>query len=167
MLNLDRHARFGAWLRCGALCAAALAASPPGTAAVYRWVDDQGRTHYADTVPERYRDRATRVDTGSATSPAGGAVPRAPANTPATPGTQPERRPPRAAAAAPPASTPARRPAQGVTASTDCATWWRLYDESEACFGPLRTVGGGLKPEAFDHCTEVPNPAPRCGPRVR
>lgn len=26
---------------------------------IYRWVDEQGRTHLSDVVPDRYRDSAT------------------------------------------------------------------------------------------------------------
>lgn len=68
-----------------------------------------------------------------------------------------------------PASAPklGKRPAQGVTATTDCDTWQRLYRESDACFGPFRTVGGGIKPEAFEACTTIPSPEPKCGPPRR
>ncbi|MBX9818544.1 MAG: hypothetical protein K2X79_10980, partial [Burkholderiaceae bacterium] len=58
-----------------------------------------------------------------------------------------------------------KRPAETVTDATDCPTWWRIYDDSNACFGPFRTVQGGLKPEAFDHCNAVASPELRCGPR--
>ena len=42
--------------------------------------------------------------------------------------------------------------------STDCQTWQQLYLESLDCFGPYRTVRGGIKPEAFERCNEVPEP---------
>ena len=32
---------------------------------IYRWVDENGRTHLSDVVPERYRDAATRIDSRS------------------------------------------------------------------------------------------------------
>jgi hypothetical protein len=63
-----------------------------------------------------------------------------------------------------PAPVVVKRPVEQVTESTDCATWWRLYRESQECFGPFHTVGGGLKPEAFDHCNEIPSPELKCGP---
>ena len=65
------------------------------------------------------------------------------------------------------AARPVKRPSQGVTDTTDCATWRRLYLESEACFGPFRTVGGGIKAEAFEACTVIPSPEPKCGPPRR
>jgi hypothetical protein len=56
-----------------------------------------------------------------------------------------------------------KRPAQVPNDRTDCETWQRLYFESIECFGPYRTVRGGIKPEAFDRCNLVPEPRPdRC-----
>ena len=50
---------------------------------------------------------------------------------------------------------------------TDCETWQRLYFESIDCFGPYRTVRGGIKPEAFERCNEVPEPpVSRCRLRL-
>jgi hypothetical protein len=40
------------------LCLLLSVASSAPAAVVCRWVDAQGRTHLADTVPERYRPRA-------------------------------------------------------------------------------------------------------------
>jgi predicted aspartyl protease len=59
---------------------AMLAAAPPAAAEYYRWVDDRGGTHYAegiDSVPERYRARATPLGYP--------ARPAAPAAAPAAP----------------------------------------------------------------------------------
>ncbi len=139
-----------------------------GATDIYRWVDENGRTHLSDVVPERYRDTATRVDSRSheltpeqrreARERAAREAERA---NPAPP----------AAAQVPLAPAPAalptavvKRPAQTVTENTDCATWWRLYQESQECFGPFRLVGGGIKLEAFEHCNEIPSPELRCGP---
>ena len=152
-------------------------------AAVYRWVDEQGRVHYSQVVPPQYRSSAKPVGT--------------PATTP-TPEQQREAldrahkdkagaaaigtdRPPRpagaasaasaasaaGAAGAPAAARPAdKRPAQIPDEHTDCDTWQRLYLESIECFGPFRTVRGGIKPEAFEVCNTVAEPpSTRC--RVR
>jgi hypothetical protein len=51
------------------LCLAALAAHGQ----VYKWVDEQGRTHYSETPPPDKKD-AKKVDTGPSAAPA--AVPR-------------------------------------------------------------------------------------------
>jgi hypothetical protein len=138
-------------------------------AVIYRWVDESGRTHVSDVVPEKYRKSATRIDTGdSAVSPERkqqadevAARDKAVADEAAR-----RRQSEQAAAPAPVASPPltAKRPAQGVTDSTDCDTWRRLYRESQECFGPYRTTGGGTKPEAFEKCNEIPSPEAKCGP---
>lgn len=137
---------------------------------IYRWVDDQGRTHLSDVVPDRYRDAATRIDSrqfeltpeqrreaeeraARDTSRASKPEPGVPApSEPQTPA--PEASP----------SPPVKRPVERVTATTTCEAWWRLYRESQECFGPYHTVGGGIKPEAFEHCHEIPSPEPTCGP---
>ncbi|MFN3493807.1 MAG: hypothetical protein ACK40L_04810 [Hydrogenophaga sp.] len=41
-----------------------------------------------------------------------------------------------------------------------CERQWHAYAASAACFNTFRVVGGGLKPEAFEQCTEVPQPPP-------
>ena len=139
---------------------------------MYRWVDDQGKVHYSDVVPERYRSAAKPVN--------------APANEPtgeqqreALERAQKEKDKARAigthregpAASAPPPSAAAKpsgkRPAQIPNDQTDCETWQRLYMESIECFGPYRTVRGATKPEAFEQCNVVPQPPPsRCRMRT-
>ena len=39
-------------------CMSAFAVSLPAAGAMYKWVDEQGRTHYGDSVPPRYASRA-------------------------------------------------------------------------------------------------------------
>ncbi|RYF41513.1 MAG: DUF4124 domain-containing protein [Comamonadaceae bacterium] len=133
----------------------ALLAPAAQAASICRWIDEDGRTQLSDTVPERYKSRASCTDAKEYdVTP----VPRqaAPAGTGANASTGN----PNIAGAAP--RPRAKRPAEGVTDSTDCQTWWRRYEESEACFGPYRTARGGIKAEAFDACTAVPNPESKC-----
>ncbi|MEK8051314.1 DUF4124 domain-containing protein [Ideonella sp. DXS22W] len=153
------------------LCAAAHAAT------VYRWQDDEGRVHYGETVPERYRERARAID-GPATAPsaqeqqqaqerarrdkARAAALGAAAATSAASAASAARAPASAASAPVP-----KRPARLPDERTDCATWQRLYQESLDCFAPYRTVLGGLKAEAFTRCNEVAEPPPtRCRMRT-
>lgn len=151
-----RVAAFGA----GCLLAFAAAADT----VVYRWVDESGRVHYSETVPERYRGGARLIAVPAAPSP--GAAPGPGATAKAVPAAQPAA-PPRAPAASAPARPVAKRPARVPDQNTDCETWQRLYFESIDCFGPYRTVRGGIKPEAFQRCNEVPEPPiDRCRIRV-
>lgn len=136
----------------GALCFLACAAAADTT--VYRWVDDSGRVNYSETVPERYRSMAQPI-TVPAAAPAAprdnsGAVA---AGKPASAAQPVARRPPPA-----PIKPSVKRPARLPDDGTDCETWQRLYLESIDCFGPYRTVRGGIKPEAFERCNEVTQP---------
>lgn len=62
--------------------------------------------------------------------------------------------PERYRAVAEPANAPLPR---GTSA---CQARWHQYLASAACFDQYRVVGGGLKPEAFQRCSEVPQPDP-------
>jgi hypothetical protein len=145
-----------------------LALSAQG-AVIYRWVDESGRTHVSDVVPEKYRKSATRIDSSSsevspeqrqqaerAAAKEKALAEEAVTRHQSTPAFQPASAASQAAAS--------KRPAQGVTDSTDCATWRRLYRESMECFGPFRTTSGATKAEAFEKCNPIPSPELKCGP---
>ncbi|MBI2732546.1 MAG: DUF4124 domain-containing protein [Aquabacterium sp.] len=152
----------------GILLLGLLASSAALSAVVYRWVDDNGQTHVSDVVPDKYRRTARLVNLGTyEVSPqdrkqAEERAARDKASASRLPATQDDKPPEPSPAAS---ATPARRPSQGVTSTTDCTTWRRLYQESLACFGPYRTTNGGIKPEAFEACTVIPSPDKQCGPR--
>jgi len=58
---------------------------------------------------------------------------------------------------------PRRSPSTRQDAES-CRLLWERYRESEACFGPFRTVTG-LNPQAFAVCgPALPDPASECGP---
>jgi Domain of unknown function (DUF4124) len=153
-----------------------LPAAAAGAATVYRWVDEQGKVHYSELVPERYQKAAKPVDTTAGQPGAEqqrealeraqkerARAPAAAAAASAAAAAKQARPPSGAASAASPASrAAAKRPAQTPDDQTDCETWQRLFLESAACFGPYRTVRGATKPEAFDVCNVVLEPPPRC-----
>jgi hypothetical protein len=145
--------------------------APVSSAEIYRWTDDQGRTHYSEVVPEKYRKTAKPVS------------PPAPAPTPDQMREAQERSAREKARAAaiesserkpqpglPPAATASgslkKRPEQVPDERTDCETWARLYKESIDCFGPFRTARGATREEAFNYCTPVDEPPTRCRKRV-
>jgi hypothetical protein len=45
----------------------------------------------------------------------------------------------------------------------DCAAWQRRYAESQDCVAQYKLVNGGTKPEGYQKCSEVPDPASQCG----
>ncbi|QHE87457.1 DUF4124 domain-containing protein [Hydrogenophaga sp. BPS33] len=55
-------------------------------------------------------------------------------------------------------AVPANAPLPRGTSA--CEAKWHRYLASAACFDQYRVVGGGLKPEAYQYCTEVPRPDP-------
>lgn len=138
------------------------------SAIIYIWVDENGRTQISDTVPEQYRKSATAIDSEHyevSAEQRQEALERAAREK----ALADEVAKPRQSAPAPAndssGSVPVvtKRPAEGVTESTDCATWRRLYLESVDCFAPYRTVRGATKAEAFEKCTPIPEPDPKCG----
>ena len=145
-----------------------LASASVSGATVYRWVDDKGKIHYSEIVPQPYRGVAKPVD-----APAGEptseqrreALERAQRDKASAAALETDRQ--RLPAKAPTVSAATRpagkRPAEIPNEQTDCETWQRLYRESSECFGHYRTVRGATKPEAFEVCNVVAEPpANRC-----
>jgi hypothetical protein len=136
---------------------------------IYRWVDENGRTHVSDVVPEKYRQSATRIDSArSEVSPEqrqqaerSAAKNKALAEEAALRRQSMQTVQPSTAPSQPSTS---KRPSRGVTDSTDCETWRSLYRESMECFAPFRTNNGSTKAEAFEKCNPIPSPEPKCGP---
>jgi hypothetical protein len=48
----------------------------------------------------------------------------------------------------------------------DCDALRRRYAQSQACFAPYRLANGAVRPEAFERCREMPDPALTCGPAI-
>lgn len=156
------------------LAAAALVlfSSGAGATTICRWVDETGRTQFAEVAPERFRKGAVCTDSRryELSAEQRQAAEEKMAN---------DKEKARQAAAEPPAdgasSAPrqaraesqptAKRPTEVVTEATDCTNWWRIYHESVECFGPYRTTRGATKAEAFDKCNVIASPELKCGPR--
>ena len=140
---------------------------------IYQWVDEQGRTHMSDTVPDKYKRKAQRMDseqfelkeaerrqaaaqraallrnaasTSAASAPQAPAIATSPSADPTRPGTR------RAAASAPTAP------------EESCETLQRRYKEAQDCFGAApKTAGGGINAAAAPQCPALVDPSPRCG----
>lgn len=148
-----------AWLAAAAFCSSAAQAAD-----IYRWVDDAGKTHLSDTVPDRYRARATRVDSAAyELSPAERARAQARAREAKAAASRPAATPVPATSLGGPAGVAGAASRPAVNDRRDCAGWQQRYTASQECFAPFRLVNGGIRPEAFQKCTEVPDPARECG----
>ncbi|BDT73416.1 hypothetical protein os4_29650 [Comamonadaceae bacterium OS-4] len=134
--------------------------SPAHSLDIYQWVDEQGKTHMADVVPEKYRAKAKLVsyrkdnvgDTERQDAEARAAKTKsllAPKQTDAVP-------------QAMPASAP--KPVE-LTQQQSCTQKWDAYYRSQECFAPymIRFSGGStIRPEAYEHCQEVKTPTMEC-----
>lgn len=131
---------------------------------IYRWVDEQGRTHISDTVPPQYSKSAQRIDTHASQvseSDRAQAAARAAREKTALDGMQ------AAPASAPHAEqrAPQSKPGSANTddKSAQCAQMRRAYAESQACFAPYRNANGSVRSEAYQRCPQIPDPSPDCG----
>lgn len=130
---------------------------------IYRWVDEKGMVHYGDTVPDQYKSTATRKselkDAQPTTSPGDeAAAQKARERARAVLERKPED------AAPPPVNAPAAgAPAADTTDTSNlsCEQQWARYNASQGCFAPFRNADGSVRAEAYQNCTQVPQPA-RC-----
>jgi hypothetical protein len=137
--------------------------SPAAAVDMYRWVDENGKVHVSDVVPERYKKTAKRIestqfeasDADRRAAADRAAADRARENASAAKGAA-------AAAAAPPPLQQAARPK--LPSETECEAAHRQYRESINCFAPFINENGKTRAEAFAKCTSVPDPSQRCGP---
>ena len=131
---------------------------------IYRWVDEQGRTHMADTVPERYKHSAKRLDgrkyelSEADRAAANAARERLRAEQADAQARRSEAEAQKQASA-PAAASGAKPGRQGESAGTECDRLWRAYYASQDCFGPWRTTD-----ESHARCKETVSPAQQCGP---
>lgn len=114
---------------------------------IYKWVDAQGQTHYGNEASAKRQKNAkpAQRDSNEAARDHKHASPK-------------HKKPP--PTVLPIQDSPVSAAQTANKKELPCETALRLYQESEACFAPYRNATGGLKAEAFQHCTEVKQPPP-------
>jgi hypothetical protein len=126
-------------------------------AQVYRWVDSNGKVHYGEVVPERYKAGA-RLVTGSSPDPTPAQTREAKERAERDKREAAERERARSASA-----PSAARPGQGTgSADTSCEAEWKKFAQSNECYSPY-LFRGGVKPEGAEKCGPAVA-APTCGP---
>jgi hypothetical protein len=125
---------------------------------MYRWVDENGKVHVSDLVPEKYKKTAKRID--STQFEASDADRKAAEDRAAADLARANAGADKGAAAAAMAQGAKPKP----PAETECETAHRQYKESIDCFAPFVNVNGSTRAEAFEKCTSVRDPSRRCGP---
>lgn len=132
---------------------------------IYKWVDDAGKSHMSDMVPEKYRAAAKRVSSRKyelSDAEYRDAQIRA-AEIKSTKDKGPVEREP-VDAIAPPDVPNVPHP-QNLGQQSTCVQKWDAYTRSQECFAPffIRTGQGSfLKPEAYLACQDIPSPAMVC-----
>ena len=135
---------------------------------VFRWVDENGKVHYGDAIPEKYKQQAKKVDAAGA-GVTGAQRQEAESRSAKEKAKAESLQKARESQADVP--QPAAPPAADVPkAGAECEEQMKKYLESQDCFAPYVNATGGIKPEAFQHCTEVKQPKgcfPKSGPADR
>lgn len=123
-----------------------LLAALPVQAEIYKWVDEKGRTHFGEVVPEKFQKSATPMAAQPLNTIQGSAL-RGPSR-PASPASdEPERQ-----------AAEVERP---LTEAERCRAEQERYSRSQACFARYRNANGSLRSDAAENCENVPQP-PRC-----
>jgi predicted outer membrane protein len=167
MLAFPHHTMNKAFLALALLSSAGFC----GATDLYRWKDEAGHGHVAESVPERYKHVATRIDSRQfevSSSDRAEALARSAKERELATAMAADRE--RAEAAV--ASTAVREPSitqpgtmPGLTqAERECERLWRRYFESQACFAPYQRREVGPRAEAYSHCESVQAPPSECGP---
>ena len=150
---------------------------------IYRWVDDQGQTQMSDVVPEKYRDKATRINSKKyeltsdqkadardrAVYEAQRARDEKEIRRQAQYEDQARERERRYLAnqELARARAKANQSSSSDGARNNCEELWRRYNDGVACFSRFAAgnVGGGsvrIRPEAYQFCTDAPLPPSSC-----
>ena len=155
---------------------------------IYRWVDDQGQTQVSDVVPEKYRDRATRINSrkyeltseqkADARDRAVYEARRARDENDMQRRAEYEAQAQESARSDLAAQALARARAKtnqtsasdsaSAGAKSQCEDLWRRYHDGVACFSRFAAgnTGGSIRirPEAYQFCTDAPLPPSSCPP---
>jgi cobalamin-dependent methionine synthase I len=126
---------------------------------IFRWVDENGKIHFGDSVPDRYRREAKKLDSKGAevTSAQRQQAEERLAKEKARAESLRKAREANSDVAQPSAApTPAAPPV--ANNANACEEQLKKYLDSQTCFAPYMLKDGGVKPEAFQNCTEVKEP---------
>lgn len=133
---------------------------------IYQWVDENGRTQISDTVPARYKDVATKMDTSASRvseKQRQEALERVAKEKELVESANRARAEAAAEKAANQSAESKGAPPVVDNKHADCEQLMRAYRESQECFAPFMRVEGGTREEAYKYCTPVADPSSKCG----
>lgn len=123
-----------------------LLAVAPAQAEIFKWVDEKGRTHFGETLPEKYRKSATSLTPQPVNTIKGNEL--------RGPGRSDDYRSSAPAEALPPDEPPAQ------SEEEQCQARHLKFRQSQECFAKYRNANGSLRTEASQNCENVEQPAP-------
>jgi len=134
------------------LCSMSLAA---GAGEVFKWVDENGKIHYGDVLPDKYKQQAKKVDSAG---PDVTDLQRMEAEA----RNAKEKKRAEALQKSREEKTEAQpdpAPAPAPQATNECEEQMSRYLASLACFDKFRNANArGAKPEGVEECQQVPQP---------
>ena len=126
---------------------------------IFRWVDENGKIHFGDSVPEQYKQRAKKLDSKGAeitSAQRQEAEARLASEKARAESIRKAREAKSDEAQAGAAPTPPVSPA--ANNANACEEELKKYLDSQTCFAPYVMKDGAVRPEAFQHCTVVKQP---------
>lgn len=150
----ERNRRSGEYRRLGwLLLCGLLLCGRPVAAEVYKWVDENGKTHFGDAVPEQYQAQQETLNPEANIVESDlkkGYKPAPPAADPRWTVQPPTLRMP-----------PVRSPVPTAGTGGDCESQWAAYQRAKVCFNHCGTeTSSGGRNVSRCACTDVPKP--RC-----
>ncbi|HMH19925.1 MAG TPA: DUF4124 domain-containing protein [Burkholderiales bacterium] len=124
---------------------------------IFRWVDEDEKIHYGDTIPDRYKAKKLDPKNPEVTEAQRGEAAARLAKEKARVDALEKAREAKSDAAQSGSSRSPDVPPAGDNAN-ECQEQLKKYLDSQTCFAPYMIRGGGIKPEAFQNCTEVKQP---------
>ena len=131
------------------LVALSLAASS-AAAQIYSWVDEQGKTHYGDRVPQKYQSKGDAITLSPHNS-----VDLGTSALPPTPARRASHSPKRASSY----SKPTQQKGKRKQAKSACEAQKQAYKMSKACFSQCRMHGGGINKAMCTSCRDMKRPS--------
>lgn len=120
----------------------------PAQAEIFKWVDENGRTHFGEVVPDKYRKTATSMSPQPTNTIQGSAL-RGTSRATGDEGSA--------------SSDAGERPTAPVaqSAAEQCRARQERYRQSQECFARYRNANGSLRADAAQNCEDIPQP-PSC-----
>lgn len=123
-----------------------LLAVTPVQAEIFKWVDEKGRTHFGETLPEKYRKSGSTLTPQPVNTVKGNEL--------RGQGGSDDYRSTAPAEALPPEVPPEQ------SEKELCEARHLKFQQSQECFARYRNANGSLKPEASQNCENVEQPSP-------